>query len=93
MNITYLIGTLFAVGFMVIGMMLDGSNFVPNQIMNFFDPASIMITVGCTFAVVIASFPVHMLKSIQAFGHFDEHKKVRSHVDCGPTGGSGADRP
>ena len=64
MNITYLIGTLFAVGFMVIGMMLDGSNFVPNQIMNFFDPASIMITVGCTFAVVIASFPVHMLKSI-----------------------------
>lgn len=64
MNITYLIGTLFAVGFMVIGMMLDGSNLVPTQIMRFFDPASIMITVGCTFAVIIASFPVHMLKSI-----------------------------
>ncbi|MGI6255418.1 MAG: motility protein A [Acutalibacter sp.] len=64
MNITYLIGTLFAIGFMVMGMMLDGSNVVPAQLMHFFDPASIMITVGCTFAVVIASFPVHMLKAI-----------------------------
>lgn len=57
--------------FMVIGMVLTGNPDVPGaylvkpeQIANFFDPSSIMITVGCTLAVVVASFPVKMIASM-----------------------------
>lgn len=68
MNITYIAGLLLAVVFIVLGMM--GINFAdlgaldPKKIMNFFDAPSIMITIGCTFAVVAASFPASILKSI-----------------------------
>jgi chemotaxis protein MotA len=34
------------------------------QLMNFVDPASVLITIGCTFAVVVASFPPKMLKNL-----------------------------
>jgi len=36
----------------------------PDLIKNFFDGPSVMIVIGCTFAIVIASFPVSMLASI-----------------------------
>lgn len=55
---------------MVIGMIITGNPDGPGyiikaaQIGNFFDASSIMITVGCTLAVVVASFPVHMLKAM-----------------------------
>ncbi len=71
MNITYIIGTLLASVIMIAGMMfgvdaVDPSKFalLPEQLLNFFDPASILITIGCTLAVVIASFPAGMLKYV-----------------------------
>lgn len=65
MNITYIVGVLLSVALMVFGMVFDvakGFNF--GQIVQFFDPSSILITVGCTLAVVVASFPVRMLASM-----------------------------
>ena len=69
MNITYILGTLLTVVIMVAGMMFgtnDAGNFamIPTQIKNFYDPASILITIGCTLTVILASFPVGMLKYI-----------------------------
>lgn len=68
MNITYIIGTCMSVFFIVIGMMFKTVagkiNVVPGQMINFFDPSSIMIVVGCTLAVVVASFPAKMLKAM-----------------------------
>ena len=51
---------------MVIGMMQggDGGFLTPKQIMNFVDGASVFITIGCTFAVLVASFPPAALKDI-----------------------------
>ncbi len=68
MNITYIVGLLLAIVFIVLGMM--GIDFAhlnelnPKLIVNFFDAPSIMITIGCTFAVVAASFPGSILKSV-----------------------------
>ena len=66
MNITYIIGVIAAFGVMVVGMMQggDGGFLTPDQIMNFVDGASVFITIGCTFAVLIASFPIPTLTSI-----------------------------
>ena len=66
MNITYIIGVIGAVVVMLIGMMFGGEGglLTPAQVKNFFDPASIFIVIGCTFLVVIASFPVSALKDI-----------------------------
>lgn len=66
MNITYIIGVVAAFAVMVIGMMQggDGGFLTPDQIMNFVDGASVFITIGCTFAVLIASFPIPTLTSI-----------------------------
>lgn len=69
MNITYIIGTLLALGFMLIGMILKqvpgtGTTIMFGQLANFYDPSSIMIVVGCTLAVVVSSFPVKMIKSM-----------------------------
>ena len=69
MNITYIIGLLVSVGVMVLGMMFKGIptggyEIVVSQIGNFFDPSSIMITVGCTLAVVVASFPMSRIASL-----------------------------
>ena len=36
----------------------------PSQVINFFDPSSILIVIGCTMAVVVASFPPKMLKAM-----------------------------
>ena len=68
MNITYFIGTVLAIIFMVFGMVsktVDGSvTFQLKQIINFFDASSILIVVGCTLAIVVASCPVKMIKSM-----------------------------
>ena len=66
MNITYIIGVIAAFGVMVVGMMQggDGGFLTPGQVMNFVDGASVFITIGCTFAVLIASFPIPTLTSI-----------------------------
>ncbi len=69
MNITYIIGTVAAMGVMITGMMFTtnaAGHFTMSvqQLMNFMDPASIFITIGCTFAVVVASFPPKMLKNL-----------------------------
>jgi len=58
-----LIGLILAVGVMVLGMM-GFPQTDPLKIVNFFDGPSIMITVGCTLAIVIASFPLSMLAAI-----------------------------
>ena len=71
MNLTYLIGLLATIGVMVVGMVskviMDPQfeiqiNF--ENLINFFDPASIFITIGCTIFVVLASFPVSTLKNV-----------------------------
>ena len=68
MNLTYIIGLLLAIFFMLFGMVtkMDGLQVMVqmDQLGNFFDVSSILITIGCTIAVVIASFPGKMLKAI-----------------------------
>jgi len=64
MNITYIIGLVVSIGVMVFGMMFSNGVVKPEQIGNFFDPSSVLIVVGCTIAVVVASFPVKMLTSL-----------------------------
>lgn len=62
MNLTYIIGLIGAVVVMILGM--AGPAFQFSNVARFFDFPSIMITVGCTIFVVIASFPGKMLKNI-----------------------------
>ena len=77
MNITYIIGVVGTFIVMLLGMVvginigpdaaakgLQTFTFTPNNLWNFFDAASIFITIGCTFTVVAASFPGSMLKNI-----------------------------
>ena len=71
MNLNYIIGVLGAVIVCIFGMVTSVS-LVPNlnvtvtfgNLINFFDPASILITIGCTIFVVVASFPGKMLKAM-----------------------------
>jgi chemotaxis protein MotA len=56
---------------MLIGMMLKITigadvpiSFTPSNVLNFVDPASIFIVIGCTLAIVVASFPSKMVKSL-----------------------------
>ena len=70
MNITYLIGLIGAVAVCLVGLVskvvLDpfGITVDFGQLSNFFDPASILITIGCTLFMVVASFPGDMLKAM-----------------------------
>ncbi len=71
MNLTYIIGFLVSVVVCLFGMVTsvtidNGFQVAVNiqNLWNFLDPASILITIGCTVAVVIASFPGKMLTSI-----------------------------
>ena len=69
MNITYIIGLGVCIVVMVFGMMFstnEAGQFAINvgQIANFFDPSSILITIGCTFATVVASFPLKQVTSM-----------------------------
>ncbi len=63
---------------MIIGMMQGGETFLdPKQLMNFVDGASVFITIGCTFAVIVASFPPSALKSIPS--HFKVLMNTKKH--------------
>ncbi len=66
MNITYIIGTVVAFAVMIVGMMQGGTDgFITiSQLGNFIDPASIFIVIGCTFAVLVASFPISALAAV-----------------------------
>ena len=66
MNITYIIGVVGAVVIMLIGMMFGGESglLTPKQVDNFWDPASVFITIGCTLFIIVASFPPSALKDI-----------------------------
>ncbi len=66
MNITYIIGVVGAVVIMLIGMMFGGEGglLTPKQVGNFWDPASVFITIGCTLFIIVASFPPSALKDI-----------------------------
>ena len=76
MNLTYIIGLVAALFVFVLGIVL-GINLGPNATLgaplfdfnignlgNFFDAASIFIVIGCTIAIVVASFPGKTLASI-----------------------------
>ena len=79
MNITYIIGVIVAFGVMVIGMMQGGGDgfLTVSQLGNFVDGASVFIVIGCTFAVLIASFPVSALKAIP--GHIKVLMNTKAH--------------
>lgn len=71
MNLTYIIGVLVSIVLIVFGMVtaIDMSagisvSVTMGNVINFFDPASVLITIGCTFAIVVASFPAGMLKAM-----------------------------
>ena len=75
MNINYIIGIAGTFGVFLLGCVM-GINIGPSaagkppitfqltNLWNFFDAASIFITIGCTLFIVVASFPGHMLKNI-----------------------------
>ena len=66
MNITYIIGVVGAIVIMLIGMMFGGEGglLTPTQVANFWDPASVFITIVCTLFIIVASFPPSALKDI-----------------------------
>ena len=67
MNITYIIATILAFVVMILGMVQGTSGFFSldfAQLADFGDVASVLIVVGCTFAVIAASFPKDMLRSM-----------------------------
>ena len=74
MNINYIIGVVGAFCVFLLGCVLginigpnavgDVITFNPENLWNFFDAASIFITIGCTMFIVAASFSGGMLKSI-----------------------------
>ena len=74
MNITYIIGLVLAIVVFLLGIVMP-INLPPEQgqaivefhlpyLWNFFDAASIFITIGCTVAIVVASFPGRTLASM-----------------------------
>ena len=104
MNITYIIGLVAAIVVFFLGCIM-GINIGPNapegadlitieigNLWNFFDAASIFIVIGCTFAIVVASFPPSTLGSIPKHfgimlntGKFDPMKYIEQLVDLAQT--------
>ena len=71
MNLNYIIGLVAAIVVFLFGCVSSvviepkfdiSINF--DNLINFFDPASILITIGCTVFIILASFPGDMLASI-----------------------------
>ena len=102
MNITYIIGLVAALLVFLLGCVLginigpkavgDVITFTPGNLWNFFDAASIFIVIGCTFAIVVASFPGDTLAAIpKHFGvilnanKFDPMKYIDQLVDLAQT--------
>lgn len=70
MNIVYLIGLLLAFFFVFFGIMVDvnAAKVVdPNQLTLFIDPASILIVIGGTIAVVVACYPKQVRSMLKHF--------------------------
>ena len=102
MNITYIIGVVAAILVFLLGCVL-GINlppeagqkvvtFTPGNLWNFFDAASIFIVIGCTLAIVVASFPASTLAAMpKHFGimlnakKFDPMKYIDQLVDLAQT--------
>ncbi len=76
MNITYIIGLLLCIVFIVLGM-AGFPDLVWEQLGNFIDGPSVMITIGCTIAIVIASFPAGMLAAVPK--HFAVIMNTKKH--------------
>ena len=103
MNITYIIGVVLALVVFLVGCVLginigpkaaglEPITFTPTNLWNFFDAASIFIVIGCTMAIVVASFPGSTLASIpKHFGimlnakKFDPMKFIDQLVDLAQT--------
>ena len=71
MNLNYIIGLIAAFAVFLFGCVSSvvvvpefAISFNFKNLINFFDPASILITIGCTVFILIASFPGSMLASI-----------------------------
>ena len=71
MNLNYIIGLIAAFAVFLFGCVSSvvvvpefAISFKFENLINFFDPASILITIGCTVFILIASFPGDMLASI-----------------------------
>lgn len=70
LNLNYIIGLVGALLVCLFGMVTKvtmdpfGVTADPKLIINFFDPSSILITIGCTLFIVVASFPASMLKQM-----------------------------
>ncbi len=64
MNLTYIIGFVLAIGVMVLGMANGFPPYDWDQLGNFIDGSSVMITIGCTVGIVIACFPGKTLAAI-----------------------------
>ncbi len=76
MNITYIIGLLLCIVFIVLGM-AGFPDLIWDQLGNFIDGPSVMITIGCTIAIVIASFPAGMLAAVPK--HFAVIMNTKKH--------------
>lgn len=69
MNITYIIGTVLAIVVMLLGIILDLTPQAEQlvnleRLGNFVDTSSIFIVIGCTLAIIVASFPARMLAAM-----------------------------
>ncbi len=64
MNIGYIIGLVLAIVVMVLGMANGFPPYDFNQLKNFGDGPSVMIVIGCSMAIVLASFPLKTFLSI-----------------------------
>ncbi len=64
MNIAYIIGMVICIAVLVLGLAGGLPPYHFEQIGNFFDPSSIMIVIGCSIAIVLASFPLKTFLSI-----------------------------
>lgn len=62
MNITYIIGTVLAIGVMLFGM-IQGDGGVA-QLEMFGDSSSVLIVIGCTVFIIVASFPIKTVISM-----------------------------
>lgn len=71
LNLTYVVGLIGAIAVFLFGCVATVNfavsppvQFNFGNLKNFFDPASILITIGCTIFIVVASFSGDMLKAI-----------------------------
>lgn len=64
MNIAYLIGLVVAIIVMVLGMANGFPPYEFEKLENFVDGPSVMIVIGCSIAIVLASFPLKTFLSI-----------------------------